>query len=139
MKRILAIILTITLLAGYFPAASVHVHATEAEELPVVETTPEETTEPVTEATDPVEETTAPATEATEPVTEETEPVTEATEPVEEKIPAVSIAAADVSAASTTVSDTCGEGLTWTLDSAGKLTITGTGPMDDGGQGAADW
>lgn len=29
-------------------------------------------------------------------------------------------------------SGTCGEELTWTLDSGGKLTISGNGPMKDG-------
>ena len=29
----------------------------------------------------------------------------------------------------TTTSGTCGDNLTWTLDDAGKLTISGTGPM----------
>jgi len=96
MKRILAIILTITLLAGYFPVTSAH--ATEAEELtveettaPTVETEPAaEETEPATElATEQTEPVTEPATEATEPATEETEPAiepeTETTEPAAEE------------------------------------------------------
>ena len=59
---------------------------------------------------------------------------------------AVSAFAADgdelpaVPAAPTVVdSGTCGENLTWSLDSAGTLTVSGTGPMTDFGWGGAPW
>ena len=36
-------------------------------------------------------------------------------------------------------SGTCGENLTWTLDDAGTLTISGTGEMTDWSEGDAPW
>ena len=36
-------------------------------------------------------------------------------------------------------SGTCGEGLTWTLNSEGQLTVSGTGPMADYGFGEQPW
>ena len=159
MKRIFAMLLAAVMVVGMFPSAAVHVHATEAEEVPVVETAPEETTlpveeapaeettEPVTEATDPVEETTAPTTEVTEPVTEATEPVTEETEPVTEETEPVTEATEPVteatepatpeieavqvqSSAQLAADNTCGENVTWELTN-GVLTIYGSGDMYD--------
>ena len=167
MKRIFALLLAVVMMVGMLPTTAVHVHATEAEETPVVETPPEETvpaveettapteetepaveeTEPVIEETEPTVEETEPATEETEPVVEETEPVTEETEPVveetelavEETEPMTETTeptdidpdAIESVAASTTFNGTCGDNLTWTLDNAGILTISGTGAMAD--------
>lgn len=44
-----------------------------------------------------------------------------------------------VFAAETVASGTCGADLTWTLDSEGTLTISGTGPMEDFGHYDAPW
>ena len=41
--------------------------------------------------------------------------------------------------AATVASGTCGENLTWTLDDAGTLTISGTGPMSDFTSSRAPW
>ena len=85
MKRILASVLALVMLLSYVPTGSVHVHATEEEEVQVqleetadAAETPAEVTEPATEAQ---EETVAPTEEVTEPVTE---PVEETTEPAQE-------------------------------------------------------
>ena len=43
-----------------------------------------------------------------------------------------------VAARAETVSGTCGEGITWSLD-GGTLTITGNGPMEDFAEGGAPW
>ncbi|MBQ3252696.1 MAG: leucine-rich repeat protein, partial [Oscillospiraceae bacterium] len=113
-KRILALVLVLTLVATNLPWAAA---ATELAEAPVAT----ETTEPV-EATEPVEETTESA---------ETEPAQtpETTVPVEPVISTVEVQTPAVAA--TTASGTCGDNLTWTLDADGVLTISGTGPMDD--------
>ena len=107
-KRILAFILCFALLAGMMPAT---VFAADAEP-DLAETTPvvEEASEPEESTTPTVEE----APEAEESATETSEDGTKTDGSTEE---------------SKTLSGTCGDNLTWTLDDEGTLTISGTGSM----------
>lgn len=105
---------------------------TEPETVP--ETIPE--TEPVTEpATEPetVPETTAETEPETVPATEPETTEAQETEALEDEIPD-----AFTAAAAGTESGTCGENLTWTLES-GTLTISGTGEMDHYSVNATPW
>ena len=68
--------------------------------------------------------------EETEPVEEETVPVEdpEATAPVEEEVSDTEVISDETEAVADTVASD--SDLVWTLDSAGKLTVTGTGTMN---------
>jgi len=102
--------------------------ATEPQpELAVTESTPEVTV-PVTEASDPEQEMTTPAPEATEPEQEVTEPLPEVDSMSEDLLLA---SAGDIVDSGFCGGEGDGTNLTWTLDSAGTLTISGTGKMSD--------
>ena len=107
-KRILAFILCFALLAGMMPATVFAADAEPdlAETIPVVE----EASEPEESTTPMVEE----SPEAEESATETGEDGTETDGSNEE---------------SESLSGTCGDNLTWTLDDEGTLTISGTGSM----------
>lgn len=82
MKKILAMILALTLVAGL--AACKHDTQDNTTENMTESTAALETTEPSSEAAEPSTEATEPSSEATEPSSEATEPSTEPTEPTEE-------------------------------------------------------
>ncbi len=153
LKRVLSVILALSLLAQTCPLTVL------AEE--VVEPTVLETTAPTEETTIPTEEPTVPETEetlpettaATEPTVSETteeptqEPPAETTAPeeeeetwfeegedeiyCEEEEDSEIAAEEDPAMAAAENSGKCGENLTWSLSDDGTLTITGTGPMED--------
>lgn len=152
MKQIIALLLCILLTLGSLPVQVF------AEESAAEETTATESTVETTAATEPektVSETTAEQTEPEESVAETTAPTeappapTEAEpEPPEESTISAESATAPMAEtvapieetlesqvsekamnADTAASGTCGENLTWTLDSEGVLTISGTGSM----------
>ena len=84
---------------------------------------------------------TAPVETAHE-VSEPEETVPEATEPVDsemEELLSEEISIQTPSANSVIASGSCGENLTWSLNEAGKMTISGFGPMDDYADGTAPW
>lgn len=112
-KRIVSLLMAVLMTVSLLPTAA-WAEALEAEASE--ELAAEEPVEPETEAP----EETAAAPEEAAPVEEETTPDVQL------------YAAADTpSVRSTTNSGTCGTNLTWTLDSAGTLTISGTGAMDN--------
>ena len=101
MKRILSMVLCITMLLTMMPAQALAAELTgEAEIIPVTETT-----EPAIPETEPA----APQTEATEATVAETE--------TQEALSASE--------------GTLGDAMSWVLDDAGTLTISGTGAMPD--------
>jgi len=107
--------------------------ATEPEQT-TVSTAPPETTA----ATEPAEET----TEATEPSTQppETEASTEPAETTAAQGSGEITVSQEAALAETTVaSGTCGDNLTWELNSEGVLTIAGTGDMANYTSGGAPW
>ena len=141
MKRIFAFFLTAMLLIGMIPAASVHVHAEEAEETTVAtEETAEATEEAIvaTEETAEVTEETIVATEEAAEATEETAEVTEETAEATEKVVEVTtVEPAKTAVEAAAVGGTTGN-LSWTL-TGGVLTISGNGPIPDYGYGYAPW
>ena len=110
-KRIVSLLMAVLMTVSLLPTAAwAEVLEAEASQ----ELAAEEPVEPETEA----QEETETAPEEAAPVEEETTPDVQL------------YAAADTPAVrSTTNSGTCGTNLTWTLDSAGTLTISGTGEM----------
>lgn len=103
----------------------------ETESVPEeTETVPEENTEPTTEETVAVTETVTEPTVAEEPAAAET------TGPMVENVIVTEVAAeaamgsAEVMAAAALAQGNCGDNLTWGLDDAGTLTISGKGEMD---------
>ena len=117
-ERILAFILCFALLAGMMPATvfAVDAEPDSAETTPVVE----EESETEESTTPTVEE----APEAEESAIETGEDGTETDGSTEE---------------SETLSGTCGDNLTWTLDDEGTLTISGAGSMTGYVWGTAPW
>ena len=51
--------------------------------------------------------------------------------PVAETLPVAELALPESRSGAVVNQGTCGDSLTWTLDDAGTLTISGTGPMED--------
>ena len=149
MKRTISLLLCVLLTLGSFP---VHAFASETEpsaepmatEMPAEETV-SETTAPTevsptpTEAEpEPTEEPVVPTESETEPTEETivtaetvTEPTVETVAPIEETVE--SQFSEEAMEADTIANGTCGENLTWTLDSEGVLTISGTGAMSNYG------
>ncbi len=118
-KRGLSLILALCMLFSAFPLTAL---AQEGEQMPSSETTAP--TEP--EATEP--ETTEPATSApAEP--EETEPVTTAPAEEEKRPKSSRVSSQETGEPEILQSGTCGDHLSWTFTSDGKLTISGTGDM----------
>ena len=132
-RRVISFLLALVMVLGMLPTATVGAEETEptvetvavetVAEVTVAETTAatEETTVPTEAATEAPEETTAPTEAVTEPVEETTAPTEETTEDV--------ITSEAMGSGTTVTSGTCGDNLTWALDSAGTLTISGTGTM----------
>ncbi len=104
---------------------------TEAETEPTEETAvPTEATEPIVEEPEPTEETTAP-TEAVPEPTEETITPVEETDSLEEQENWLELEQKSMLAGSSAIaSGTCGDNLTWILDSDGVLTVSGNGALD---------
>ena len=128
-KRMLAMLLVLAMLVSVLPTGA----AAEGVE-PKVETVAEteEVTEEVTEET--VEkETEAEVTEETAAETEpeETAEETEPAEVVPEESESVEDGQETFEAGEIVASGTCGENLTWMLDEAGTLRISGSGEMED--------
>ena len=109
MKRILSLILSLAMVLSMVPAQVF------AEETGNMET------EPVVSVTEPAAETKPAAAQTAEAVPEET---------VQQTLPEEA-AATDAPQEEAATSGTCGEGLTWALNEAGVLTVTGSGAMDD--------
>ncbi len=105
--------------------------------LPEAEDIMQGATDPVPEVTEPTPEVTEPTPEVTEPTPEVTEPTTEATEPdpaedsTSEDLPLAAGDIVDSGFCGDTSNGGDGTNLTWTLDSAGTLTISGSGKMAD--------
>ncbi len=109
----------------------------ESPALPETATTLPEAEDIMQGATDPVPEVTEPTPEVTEPTPEVTDPTSEATNPD----PVDDSASEDLPLAAGDIVDSgyCGDksnggdgtNLTWTLDGAGTLTISGSGKMCD--------
>ena len=89
-----------------------------------------EETEPTVEETEPA------AAEPTE-LTAETEVVGEIL--VSEVAAQAAMGSAEVMAAAAVAQGTCGDGLTWILDSDGTMTISGSGSMYNYRSGTAPW
>ena len=143
-KRTLCVLLTLALMLGYVPVPVL----AEEEDVPatvetlLLETAPSsepdtvpETVPETTAETEPetVPETTAETEPETVPATEPETTEAQETEALEDEIPD-----AFAAAAAGTESGTCGENLTWTLES-GTLTISGTGEMDHYSVNATPW
>ena len=111
MKRVLAFLLAMVMLLGYFPTSAIHVHADEVED--PTEAVAEETTEPVetTVPEEPKEE------ETTEPVSDPT--VSAPTEVI--STPGGTASGAAPAAASVIASGSCGSGVSWSLNDSGVL------------------
>lgn len=133
-KRITSFLLAMVMMVSMLPLT------VWAEETVGEETVPETSEVTMTEETqtEAVEETIAPAEETvvTEPAEETTAPVTEpaeetdATDATEETVPEETVGEVTEPAAAAVVeTGECGDNATWTLDSEGTLTISGTGPM----------
>ena len=102
MKRYLSLVLALTLVLSMLPVPSF------AEEY-LIEESPAEFTEPVEEPTEPAEE---------------------ATEPVEEPS-ALAKPPKKNAGSKITAQGTCGNDLTWALDSEGVLRVSGAGDMEN--------
>ncbi len=136
MKKILSLLLALALCLSLVSVAALADGEAETDETAVEEAV--ETEEPVEAETI---ETEIPAETEEAVVTEEpaeTEKPVEAEEPAEaeapveaEKLSEAAAVSVEASNADTTASGTCGSNLTWTLDSEGTLTISGTGAMTD--------
>ena len=138
MKRMLSLLLCLVMALSMVPVQAI-AQETAEEPMELISETEavEQETESTEEETAPAEETTVPTESETEPVEETTVPTEVVTEPTEETAePTV----AEEVVAETTGSDvamgaiksgTCGRNLTWTLDDAGTLTISGAGAMNN--------
>ncbi len=131
MKKILSLLLALTMCLSLVSVAALADGEAETDETAVEEVA--ETEEPVeaeesTETEEPV--VTEEPAETEKPV--EAEEPAEAEAPVEaEKLSEAAAVSVEASNADTTASGTCGDNLTWTLDSDGSLTISGIGNMTD--------